>query len=205
MKVSVVDLANKEVDKLELDGSIFALEPRVDIIKSVIDWQLSKTHRGCHLTKTISEVSGTTKKPFKQKGTGNARQGSLRSVQMRGGGISHGPQVRSYETDLPKKVRKLGLKHALSSKFASAKLFVVNDTALDSVKTKDLKAKLDSFAAKSIFVVSDDDIANFRLACSNLPNVNIVPSIGANVYDLIKHDVVLMSKSAVSSLEKRLK
>src|SRR5262245_43142031 len=121
MKANILSLDNKVVGKIALNEEVFGLTPRMDIVKLVIDWQRAKAMAGTHKSKTISEVSGTTKKPFKQKGTGNARQGSLRSVQMRGGGTAGGPVVRSHATDLPKKVRKLGLKHALSAKMAEGK------------------------------------------------------------------------------------
>ncbi len=207
MKAELINLENKTVGEVELNSEIFAIDYiRDDIIKLVVDWQLLKRMSGTHHTKTISQVSGTTKKPFKQKGTGNARQGSLRSVQMRGGGVSHGPVVRSHAIKLPKKVRKLGLKHALSGKFAQGKLLVVDSLKLDQYKTANLLKLLNNFNGKSYFMVSGDEVdINFALAAKNIPNVVLVPQIGANVYDIIRHDYILLSQEAVGALEKRLK
>jgi len=207
MKVKVLDLGNKEVGDIELNSEIFGQEfVREDIIKLVIDWQRAKAMAGTHQTKTVSDVSGTTRKPFKQKGTGNARQGSLRSAQMRGGGVSHGPVARSHATKLPKKVRKLGMKHALSEKFAEGKLLIVDSLALDQPKTSSLVELLNNFSAKSFFMISGNHVDdNLALAAYNIPHTVVVPQIGANVYDIIKHEYVLMSREAVDALEKRLK
>jgi len=206
MEVKVVNLDNQIVGDKLLSSVVFGLKPRVDIIKLVVDWQMAKRMSGTHATKTVSEVSGTTKKPFKQKGTGNARQGSLRSVHMRGGGVIHGPVVRSHATKLQKKVRSLGLKHALSAKHAEGKLLILESFALANAKTSHLTKVLENFGGKSFFLISDNALdANFSLAIRNIPNAAIVPSIGANVYDIINHDYVLISRSAVDLLEERLK
>jgi large subunit ribosomal protein L4 len=184
MKVKLIDLDKKELGDIELDADVFGLDVRPDIIKTVIDWQLAKRQAGTHQTKTISEVSGTTKKPHSQKGTGRARQGSLRQVHMRGGAVSHGPVSRTHEYDLPKKVRRLGLKHALSAKMEEQTLFVV----------------------KSFFLVDDETVdVNFAKACSNLHKINAVPQIGANVYDIVKHDCLLITEAAIAKLVARLK
>ncbi|CAN7941516.1 50S ribosomal protein L4 [Rickettsia endosymbiont of Ixodes pacificus] len=207
MKTKILSLANEEVGEISLNEDIFAVEfIRDDIIKQVIDWQRAKAMSGNHKTKTVSEVSGTTKKPFKQKGTGNARQGSLRSVQMRGGGVAHGPRVRSHATKLPKKVRKLGLIHALSEKFAEGKLLVIDSLKLDKPKTSALVNILNKFQGKSFFVIDGNEVdINFSLAAKNIYNTVIVPQIGANVYDIIRHEYVLLSQEAVSVLEERLR
>lgn len=207
MKTKILSLANEEVGEISLNEDIFAVEfIRDDIIKQVIDWQRAKAMSGNHKTKTVSEVSGTTKKPFKQKGTGNARQGSLRSVQMRGGGVAHGPRVRSHATKLPKKVRKLGLIHALSEKFAEGKLLVIDSLKLDKPKTSALVNILSKFQGKSFFVIDGNEVdINFSLAAKNIYNAVIVPQIGANVYDIIRHEYVLLSQEAVSVLEERLR
>ncbi|MCZ6886717.1 MAG: 50S ribosomal protein L4 [Rickettsia endosymbiont of Ixodes persulcatus] len=207
MKTKILSLANEEVGEISLNEDIFAVEfIRDDIIKQVIDWQRAKAMSGNHKTKTVSEVSGTTKKPFKQKGTGNARQGSLRSVQMRGGGVAHGPRVRSHGTKLPKKVRKLGLIHALSEKFAEGKLLVIDSLKLDKPKTSVLVNILNKFQGKSFFVIDGNEVdINFSLAAKNIYNTVIVPQIGANVYDIIRHEYVLLSQEAVSVLEERLR
>lgn len=206
MKVKIYNLAKNDMGEVSLDKDIFGLEARPDIIKRVIDWQLAKARSGTHSSKTISDVSGTTKKPFKQKGTGNARQGSLRSVHMRGGGVSHGPVVRSHEFDLPKKVRKLGLKHALSVKQAQGKLIVLDSVNIDSPKTVLVNAGLAHFGEGSFFVVDGNDVSeNFLKAARNLYNVVVVPQIGANVYDIIRHDYLIVTSSGLEALEARLK
>ncbi|ABV76593.1 50S ribosomal protein L4 [Rickettsia rickettsii] len=207
MKTKILSLANEEVGEISLNEDIFAVEfIRDDIIKQVIDWQRAKAMSGNHKTKTVSEVLGTTKKPFKQKGTGNARQGSLRSVQMRGGGVAHGPRVRSHATKLPKKVRKLGLIHALSEKCAEGKLLVIDSLKLDKPKTSALVNILNKFQGKSFFVIDGNEVdINFSLAAKNIYNTVVVPQIGANVYDIIRHEYVLLSQEAVSVLEERLR
>lgn len=207
MKTKILNLANEEIGEISLNEGIFAVEfIRDDIIKQVVDWQRAKAMAGTHKTKTVSEVSGTTKKPFKQKGTGNARQGSLRSVQMRGGGVIHGPVVRSHATKLPKKVRKLGLIHALSEKFSEGKLLVIDSLKLETPKTSNLVNILNRFQGKSFFVIDGNEVdVNFSLAAQNIYNTVVVPQIGANVYDIIRHEYVLLSQEAVNVLEERLK
>ncbi len=206
MKTTIYSLAKKPVGEFALNAEIFGLEVRQDIIKLAVDWQLAKARSGTHLTRTVSEVSGTTKKPFKQKGTGNARQGSLRSAQMRGGGVAHGPVLRSHATALPKKVRKLALCHALSAKLAEGKLFLVEDLKIESAKTSLANDAIKNFEGRSFFVVDGNELnIDFALATRNLHNIVTVPQIGANVYDIVKHDVVMLTKEAVVALEARLK
>lgn len=206
MKVKVIDLDQKEVGSIELDKEIFGLEVRPDIIKSVIDWQLAKRQSGTHHTKTISEVSGTTKKPHAQKGTGRARQGSLRQVHMRGGAVSHGPVVRSHAYDLNKKVRKLGLMHALSAKNEEKRFIVVKDLELKDNKTANLKKKLEKFGFKNALFIDGEKVSeNFLRASSNIHTIDALPQIGANVYDIIKHEFVVITEGAVKILSERLK
>lgn len=206
MKTTIYNLTQKSVGEFDLNDSVFGLEVRQDLIKRAIEWQLAKARAGTHQTKTISEVSGTTKKPFKQKGTGNARQGSLRSAQMRGGGVSHGPVMHSHAIKLPKKVRRLAMCHALSSKFAEGKLMIVDSLDLKSPKTSALSPVMNKIAGRSFFVVDGASVSeNFALASRNLFHIVSVPQIGANVYDIIKHDVVILTKSAAEALEARLK
>jgi len=206
MKTKLYNLAKKDLGEVSLNKDVFGLEARPDIIKRVVDWQLAKARTGNHCSKTISEVSGTTKKPFKQKGTGNARQGSLRSVHMRGGGVSHGPVVRSHEFDLPKKVRKLGLKHALSAKHAEGRLLVLDSLNIESPKTSLINKGFAHFGEGSFFVVDGNDVSkNFLQASRNLYNVVAVPQIGANVYDIIKHDYLIVTSAGLEALEARLK
>lgn len=205
MQCAVYNLEKKEVGKIEFAENIFDIDIRQDLIKLVIDWQLAKRQAGTHKTKNISEISGTTKKPWKQKGTGRARAGSLRSVQMRGGAISHGSRVRSHAFDLTKKVRRLGMMHALASKFQENNLFIVKDLALEDSKTKTLSSKVSSFGYKSYFVIDNETVdTNFALACKNLFNINVVPQIGANVYDIIKHECTIITENALQNLLARL-
>ena len=206
MKAELVSLEKKVVGEVALNDSIFGLEPRVDIIKRVIDWQRAKARSGTHSVKTVGEVSGTTKKPFKQKGTGNARQGNARGVQRRGGGIAHGPQVRSHDFKLQKKVRKLGLKHALSVKKLEGTLYVVDSVSMKQAKTSDLIKSLANFGSGKFFVIDGDVIDNnLKLSAASTVNTNVVPAIGTNVYDIISSDHVLISKNALVLLEERLK
>ncbi len=207
MQFSVYNWSKEVVDSVDLRDEVFATDYSPSIIKSVIDWQLAKRRSGSHKTKTISEVSGTTKKPFKQKGTGNARQGSLRSPHMRGGSVMHGPVIRSHEFSLQKKVRKLGLRHAISSKSSSDYLTLVDnlDFFADH-KTAFVDEVLQRFSGKSFLIVSDElsDNYNLRLATQNLPNVLFLPQIGLNVYDVIKHEALILTLNAAKALEARL-
>lgn len=206
MKADLVNFENKVLGEVALNSSIFGLELRSDIIKAVIDWQRNKARIGSHSVKTVGEVSGTTKKPFKQKGTGNARQGNARGVQRRGGGIAHGPQIRSHATKLTKKYRSLGLRHALSAKFSENSLKFIDSVSMNDIKTKDLVKKLDSFGQGKFFIIDGSELDNnLKKSSSAVKNVNVVPVVGANVYDIINSDFVLVSKSALSVLEERLK
>ncbi len=206
MKANLVSLENKVVGEIELDGDIFGLEAREDIIKLVVDWQLAKARSGTHAVKTVGEVAGSNKKPFKQKGTGNARQGNKRAVQIRGGGVSHGPQVRSHATHLQKKVRKLGLKHALSSKLAKGALHIIESLEMKKPKTAELIKKLTKFGAGKFFVIDGAKVDdNFKLSIASAANAWAVPVVGANVYDIIKSDYVLIAKDALPLLGERLK
>ena len=205
MKVALVSLKKKVVGEISLRPDIFGLEARVDIIKRVVDWQKSRARSGTHSVKTVGEVSGTTKKPFKQKGTGNARQGNARGVQRRGGGIAHGPQVRSHETQLQKKVRKLGLKHALSAKLSEGSLHFVDSLDMAKPKTSDLAKSLSCFGEGKFFMITDNNNESLRLSAASLKGACVVPVVGANVYDIINSHHVLISKDALPLLEGRLK
>jgi large subunit ribosomal protein L4 len=194
-----------EIGEYDLSESIFGRDVRVDIIKRVIDWQLLKRMSGTHKAKTVSDISGTTKKPHKQKGTGSARQGSLRSVQMRGGAVSHGPVVRSHAVKLQKKVRKMGLCCALAAKFQENRLILIDNLDISSSKTKNLTSMFERFAGKSYFVVDGDKLnENFVKASSNLHYISAAPSVGLNVYDIVKHEYLVLTKSALNNIESRL-
>ena len=206
MKINVVTLENKAAGELDLADAIFGLEPRKDILHRVVEWQRAKRRAGTHNTKTRAEVSGTGKKPFKQKGTGNARQGTLRAPQHEGGGRAHGPVVRSHEYSLPKKVRALGLKHALSAKQAEGKLFVVDALALKAAKTKTVAKNFEAMGlVKPLFISGAEVDAMFAKAINNLIGHDALPVQGANVYDILRHKELVLSKEAVAALEARLK
>ena len=203
MKIDVKTLDNGSAGEAELPDEIFAVAPRADIMARVVHWQLAKRRSGNHKVKGMGEVSGTTKKPYKQKGTGNARQGSLRSPQFRTGGVVHGPVVRDHGYDLPKKVRRLGLISALSQKQADGKLIVI-DMATSKAKTKDLAAKLKVLGwANTLFIDRAVD-ANFLRASANIHKVDVLPTVGANVYDILRHDLLVLTTAAVEGLRERL-
>lgn len=205
MKCDVITLDNSAAGSIELSDDVFGVEVRTDLLQRVVRWQLAKRQAGTHKTKGISEISGTTKKPFKQKGTGRARQGSMRATQFRGGATVFGPVVRSHAHDLPKKVRKLGLKVALSSKVAGQKL-VVLDSAATEAKTKELVAKVKALGWGSTLVIDGAELnEGFKLAARNIPNFDVLPSQGANVYDILRRDTLVLTKAAVESLQERLK
>ncbi len=207
MKAEVITLENKKVGEIQLDAKIFGLPVRKDILQRVIEWQRSKARSGTHKTKEIGDVSGTTKKPWAQKGTGRARQGSLRSPQFRGGAVIFGPVVRDHGYALNKKFRKLGLKTALSAKVADGKLAIIeNAKVAKGAKAKDLAKNFAAFNAKSVLVIDGPKVdENFAKAISNLKKIDVLPSVGANVYDIIRHEVVLVTQDAVKHLEERLK
>ena len=206
MKVPVTSLDNKKSGDIELSDSIFGLKPRPDILHRMVNWQLAKRRAGTHKTKGISDIQGTTKKPFKQKGTGRARSGSLRSPQNRGGAVIFGPVVRDHGFDLPKKVRKLALRHALSSKVADGKLIIVDKVEAKAPKTKDLAGKLSALGISSAVIISGAEVdASFDLAARNLPLIDVLPQQGINVYDILRRDTLVLSRDAVEHLEARLK
>ena len=204
MQVTVKTLDNKEAGKLKLQDTVFGVEARADILHRVVNWQLAKRQAGTHSTKRIQDVSGTSAKPFKQKGTGRARQGSLRSPQMRGGATMHGPLPRSHEHKLPKKVRTLGLKMALSAKQQSGDLVVVDSLDVKGAKTKDLIKSFDAAGMSSVLVIDGAAVTeSFAKAASNIPGVDVLPVQGANVYDILKREKLMLTKEAVTALETR--
>ena len=206
MKLTVRNLDNQEVGDIELADEVFGLPVRRDILARVVNWQLAKRRAGTHKTKGISDISGTTKKPYKQKGTGRARQGSLRSPQFRGGAVIFGPVVRSHEFDLQKKVRKLGLKTALSAKQAEGKLIVIDEAKFGEAKTKALRARFDALGWESVLIIDGAAVdQGFARAARNLPKVDVLPQLGANVYDILRRDTLVLTRDAVQSLEARLK
>lgn len=205
MQTPVITLENTQAGEIELPEALFGATPRADIMARVVHWQLAKRRAGTHKTKGMGEVSGTTKKPYRQKGTGNARQGSLRSPQFRKGGVVHGPVVRDHGYSLNKKVRRLGLISALSQKAAEGKLVVLENAALGAdAKTSAMAAKVKALGWKSVLVVDVAADENFARCVRNLPKVQVLPTIGANVYDILNHEVLAVTRAGVEALKERL-
>ncbi len=206
MKLDVISLENKKAGSVDLDDAIFGLEVRSDLLARAVNWQLAKRRQGTHAVKGRTDVSGGGKKPFRQKGTGSARQGTSRAPQHRGGGVVFGPTPRSYEHKLPKKVRKLALKTALSAKQAEGKLVVVDTAELKAPKTADLNKKLTALGWGSALVIDGAEVnKNFALAAGNIVGIDVLPSQGANVYDILRHDTLVLTQDAVTKLQERLK
>ena len=205
MQVNVINFDGKAVGKIDLQDSIFGLDARADILHRVVTWQRAKARAGTHAVKTVSDVAGSGKKAFKQKKTGNARQGERYNVHMRGGGVVHGPVVRDHSIDLPKKIRALGLKMALSSKLKEDSLVVIDSEKMSAAKTgafaKQLKKlKIDS----ALFVGGDTVDENFKKSASNIINIDVLPTVGLNVLDILKHDKLVLTADAVKAIEARL-
>jgi len=205
MQTTVITLENTQAGEIELPEALFGATPRADIMARVVHWQLAKRRAGTHKAKGMGEVSGTTKKPYRQKGTGNARQGSLRSPQFRKGGVVHGPVVRDHGYSLNKKVRRLGLISALSQKAAEGKLIVLENAVLDAdAKTSAIAAKVKALGWKSVLVVDAAADENFARCIRNLPKVQVLPTMGANVYDILNHEVLAVTRAGVEALKERL-
>ena len=206
MKLDVKTLAGKKSGSVELSDSIFGNEPRVDILPRMVRYQLAKRRSGTHQTQERGEVSKTTKRIGRQKGGGTARHGNGSVSQFRGGAKAHGPRVRSHAHNLPKKVRAMALRHALSAKAGANELIVIDDVATKSPKTAELRAQLEKLGIKNGLVVGGNAIdENFAKAARNIPNIDVLPSQGANVYDILKRHTLVLTKQAVADLEARLK
>jgi large subunit ribosomal protein L4 len=206
MMLDILNLDAETVGQIELSEAVFGLPTRGDILARMVHWQLNKRRQGTHATKIISQIQGTTKKPYKQKGTGRARQGSLRSPQFRGGAVIFGPVVRSHATDLPKKVRKLALKTALSSKAVEGKLIILDAAKVDTHKTKVLAARFAKLGFENVLFIDGSNLdENFVRAARNIPKIDVLPEHGANVYDILRHDTLVLTRNAVEQLEARLK
>ena len=207
MKIDVVDINNKKSGTIELNSSLFGLEPRPDILNKVVRWQLAKRQQGTHSVLTRSEVSYSTKKIVRQKGSGSGRHGSRRAPIFRKGGVYKGPKPRSHAFSLTKKFRKLGLKHALSSKYASGNLIILNKAEIDNQKTSDFSKKLKKLKWGRVLVVGREDnpkSLNFFNASKNIPMLDFLSVNGINVYDVLRRDTLVLTKDAVNSLEDRL-
>ncbi len=206
MKQDILNLENKNVGSIELDEAIFGLEVRADILHRVVNWQLARLQSGNHKTKGRSEVALTPAKPFKQKGSGNARQGSRKGTQFRKGGIVFGPVVRDHSHELTKKFRKLGLKTALSAKAKEGNLVIIDEAKLSAPKTKELQNKLAACGLSNSLIVDGKEVdTNFALATRNIIGVDVLPTIGANVYDILRKEKLVLTKDAVVCLGERLK
>ena len=205
MKLDVQTLAGKKSGSVELNDAIFGHEPRVDILHRMVRYQLAKRRAGTHHTQERGEVSKTTKRIGRQKGGGTARHGNGSVSQFRGGAKAHGPRSRDHSHNLPKKVRAMALRHALSSKVKSSELIVIDDAALKTAKTADLRKQLAKVGVTNGLVVTGATVEeNFAKAASNIPNLDVVPSAGANVYDILKRHQLVLTKEAVADLEARL-
>jgi large subunit ribosomal protein L4 len=206
MQCDVFTLDNKKAGSIDLDDAVFGLDVRPDLLARVVNWQLAKRQAGTHKTKTISEIAGTTARPWRQKGTGRARHGSKRSTQWRGGQTVFGPVVRDHSFQLNKKVRKLALKTALSSKQAEGKLVVVEDVKTADGKTAALAARLAALGWRSALIIDGAAVdGNFARAAANIPLIDVLPQQGANVYDILRRDTLVLTREAVKALEERLK
>ena len=203
MQVPVITLSNAAAGDIDLPDEVFGADPRADIMARVVHWQLAKRRAGTHKVKGMGEVSGTTKKPYRQKGTGNARQGSLRAPQFRTGGIVHGPVVRDHGYSLNKKVRRLGLISALSQKAKDGKL-VVLDLSDAAGKTGEVAKSVRALGWKSALIVDAAVDEGFGRSVRNLPIVQVMPTMGANVYDILKYDVLAVTRQGVEALKERL-
>ena len=206
MKLDINSMDGGVVGSVELSADIFGLEPRTDLIQRMVLWQLAKRQAGTHKVKGRAEIWRTGKKMYKQKGTGGARHGSARVPQFRGGGRAMGPVVRSHAHDVPKKVRALALRHALSAKFRDGAVRVFENAALAAPKTKDLSERLGKLGIPNVLVIDGAEVdTNFALAARNLPHIDVLPIQGINVYDILRRDTLVLTKAGLEALEARFK
>ncbi|GJD31731.1 50S ribosomal protein L4 [Methylobacterium adhaesivum] len=206
MKLDITTLDGAGAGSVDLDETIFGLEPRVDLLQRMVRWQLAKRQAGTHAVKNRSDVNRTRKKLYKQKGTGNARHGAASAPQFRGGGRAFGPVVRSHAHDLPKKVRALALKHALSAKVKDSTLIVIDDVKLADGKTKGLVERFEKMGLSSALIISGSEVdVNFGRAARNIPQIDVLPIQGINVYDILRRDKLVLTRAAIDALEARFK
>ena len=205
MKLDVINLDAAPAGEVELNEAIFGLEPRADILHRVVRWQRARAQAGTHKVKTRSETSYSTKKIYRQKGTGGARHGDRNAPIFRKGGVYKGPTPRSHAFDLPKKVRALGLKHALSAKAGSGKLVVLDSAEMTEPKTGQLAKALKSLGWRKALVIDGAEVnENFALAARNIDGIDVLPSVGANVYDILRRDTLVITRAGLEALEARL-
>jgi large subunit ribosomal protein L4 len=202
--VEVIDRAGEKVSKIDLSDDIFNTPVKKSVLHDVVRMQLAKRRSGTAKVKGRSEIVGSTKKLYRQKGTGNARSGDVKSPLRRGGGVIFGPTQRSYSHKIPKKVRLKALKMALSSKLEAGELLVIDDFKLDKIKTKEIAMILKDLNLKKTLIVSDSDDQNVFLSVRNIPDVKLIKTAGLNVYDILKYDNLLVTESAVKGIEGRL-
>jgi large subunit ribosomal protein L4 len=206
MELKIMALDGKETGKANLSDAIFGLEPRSDILQRCVNWQLAKRQRGTHKVKQKDEIWRTGKKMYAQKGTGGARHGSARVTQFRGGGRTFGPIVRSHAIGLPKKVRALALRHALSAKAKDGGIIVIDKMTLKDAKTKSLAKQFDKLGFANALIIDGAEIElNFRNAARNIPNIDVLPVQGINVYDIMRRKTLVLTKAALDALEARFK
>jgi large subunit ribosomal protein L4 len=206
MKIAINTLEGKEAGSLDLNQDIFGLEPRADLLQRCVRWQLAKRQAGTHDVKNRSEIARTGKKLYKQKGTGGARHGAARANLFRGGGRSFGPTPRSHEIGLPKKVRALALRHALSAKAKDGALIIVDQASTGEAKTKALKANFGKLGLTSALIIDGAEVnENFALAARNIPHIDVLPIQGINVYDIMRREKLVLTRAAVDALEARFK
>jgi large subunit ribosomal protein L4 len=206
MQLNVTTLDGKEAGSVQLSDEIFGLEPRTDLIHRCIVWQLSRRQRGTHKVKNRAEINRTGKKMYRQKGTGSARHGAASANIFRGGGRAFGPVVRSHAIDLPKKVRALALKHALSAKAKDGGIIVLDSVTVDDGKTKGLRERFGKLGLDNALIIDGAEIAaNFRLAARNIPNIDVLPVQGINVYDILRRHKLVLTKAALDALEARFR
>jgi large subunit ribosomal protein L4 len=206
MELKITTLDGKEAGSVDLSDAIFGLEPRPDILQRCVKWQLAKRRAGTHAVQNRADVWRTGKKMYAQKGTGGARHGSARVNLFRGGGRSFGPVVRSHEIGLPKKVRALALRHALSAKAKDGGILVIDKAAIEGGKTKALKSSFAKLGLNNALIVDGAEVdAGLRLAARNLPNVDVLPIQGINVYDILRRTKLVLTRAAVDALEARFK
>ena len=205
MKIDVVNLAGGKGGSVELPEAIFGISDiRADILQRCVTWQLAKRRAGTHKVQVRNEVSRTGKKMYRQKGTGGARHGSRRAAQFVGGARAHGPVVRSHEVGLPKKVRALALRHALSSKVRDGTLIVLDAASIKSPKTASLRAQFEGLGLTNALIIAGAEIeANFRLAARNIPDIDVLPNAGLNVYDVLRRRTLILTKEAVEAISAR--
>ncbi len=205
MEIAVTTLDRRDAGTMALNPAVFGQAVRPDILHQVVRWQLAKRRQGTHKARTRGEIKATTRKMYKQKGTGRARHGAASATQFRGGAKPYGPKPRDHAIGLPKKVRRLGLRIALSSKLADGKLVVLDQATLDEPKTKQLAERVREFGWSSVLLVDGAGLdPNLERAARNLVGVQLLPAIGANVYDILRRDVLALTKAAVRQLEERL-